>query len=53
LYDDLFPSRQLSPAPAAHLPADLQLRWRKIIESMGQKWSETDSPIAEPYRVTR
>jgi hypothetical protein len=38
---------------AAHLPADLQLRWRKIVESMGQKWSETDEPIAEPYRVTR
>jgi hypothetical protein len=37
----------------AHLPPDLQLRWRKIIESMGQEWSLTDSPVAEPYRVTR
>jgi hypothetical protein len=32
---------------------DLQLRWRKIVESMGQEWSLTDNPIAEPYRVTR
>jgi hypothetical protein len=37
---------------AAHLPPDLQMRWRKIVARMGQEWSATDNPIAELYRVT-
>ncbi len=35
----------------AHMPHDLQERWRRVVASMGQRWSETHEPIAEPWRV--
>ena len=35
----------------ADLPADLQERWRKVVESRALEWSTTDDPMAEPYRV--
>ena len=31
----------------AHLPGDLQERWRRVVASMGRQWSETDEPITE------
>ena len=37
----------------AHLPPDLQERWRKVVASMGQEWTTTDEPIAERCEVKK
>lgn len=35
----------------AHLPEQLQAAWREAVENVGQQWTTTDDPIAEPYCV--